>query len=74
MSAMTRRDYLIVATCLLGAAMCARGMAGRYPEQDLRAALNAASWAMETYPDTCLFAVLGAIIVLCAWACGGRRK
>ena len=71
---MTRRDYLIVGACLLGTAMCARGMTGHYPAQDLRAALNAASWAMETCPDTCLFAVLGAIIVLCAWACGGRRK
>ena len=54
---MTRRDYLIVATCLLGAAMCA-----------------AASWAMEFHPDTCIFAVLGMIIVLCAWACGERRS
>ena len=71
---MTRRDYPIVATCLLGAAIFARGMAGHYPAQDLRAALNAASWAMETYPDTCLFAVIGMIVVLCAWACGGRRK
>ena len=71
---MTRRDYLIVGACLLGTAMCARGMTGHYPAQDLRAALNAASWAMETCPDTCLFAVLGAIIVLCAWACGERRN
>ena len=77
---MTRRDCIIVSTCLAGAAMCARGMAGNYPAQDLRAALNAALWAMETYPDTCICAVLGctvlgAIIALCAWACGqGRRS
>ena len=77
---MTRRDCIIVSTCLAGAAMCARGMAGNYSAQDLRAALNAALWAMETYPDTCICAVLGctvlgAIIALCAWACGqGRRS
>ena len=72
---MTRRDYLIVGACLLAAAMCARGMAGHYPAQDLHAALNAASWAMEFHPDTCLSAVLGMIVVLCAWACGqGRRS
>ena len=71
---MTHCDYLIVGACLLGAAMCARGMAGHYPAQDLRAALNAASWAMEFHPDTCLFAVTGMIVVLCAWASGERGK